>query len=87
MYTTIHGFIHHKLGTDKYEILLEFPILHSGWEMDNIGWIIQANGKRSVLTTRHGSPYLMSLHEAEEKIAEYNKAIDGMRAAIGALKD
>jgi hypothetical protein len=69
----------------NYKLLREYPVLHNGWAMDNEMWIVEIDSTQYVITTSHGSPYIMGLDEAVSKKDEYYAALTGMRAAVFAL--
>ena len=61
---------------DGSRVKSTFAILHSGWEMDNVGWITE-DGR--VWTTSHGgAPYEMGADELREKISEILSSLDGL---------
>ena len=62
----------------------EFVILRSGWEMDNIGWITD-DGR--VFTTSHGGgPYQMGADEIDRHIEETRASLAGLTRARQALR-
>jgi hypothetical protein len=64
-------------------VLHEATVLHSGWEMDNQGWIVQlAQGGRAALTTEHGGVYLWTKADAEKKLAETEASAASLRKAL-----
>jgi hypothetical protein len=80
-------FIKRQFGTEDYEVISEFPILHEGWEMDFVAWIVLVNGIKYVVGTNHGMCYLMSVNELNAHVDDYNKALRGTCAAIDALTE
>lgn len=65
--------------------LFEFPVLWSGWEMDNKGWIAEKNGKRVVVLTSHGSEYIATEAELAKRIKEYRTALGATKEAVRML--
>jgi hypothetical protein len=66
--------------------LYEFPVMHSGWEMDSKGWVVElADGRRAILLANHGVEYLAKPSELHELIEEYQQAISATRKALGIL--
>jgi hypothetical protein len=70
---------------DNGKLILQFPILYDGWEMDNIGWIYEFDGVNYAIGTNHGSLYIMTSLELSDKINEYNIAIEKTRKALGKI--
>jgi len=67
----------YECGIDK--ILHTATILHSGWEMDNEGWVVLLkNEDIKFLTTDHGSVSWWSIEEIEEKIEETSKSLKSL---------
>ena len=62
------------------EILLEFPVLYAGWELDDKGYVVRADdGTVKLVMSSHGSPYEADPSELEEKIEQYGDAIEASR--------
>ena len=57
----------------------KFLILHTGWEMDNLGWVMP-DGR--VYTTNHGWPCRMPVEAIEKKIDEAELSIAGLKRAF-----
>lgn len=71
----------------KYTKLFEFEMLYSGWESDGKGWVCEEpDGKRFLLLTNHGTPYVAPLSELTEKLEEYKRASEETQKAINMLK-
>lgn len=65
------------------KILFEFIILHSGWESDEKGYIIETEtGKREIILSSHGVFYIASVTELMDKIAEYRQVISETEKAL-----
>ena len=59
--------------------IYEAVVLHEGWEMDNLLWVVENDdGRRELRTTSHGSEYIMDTKEIMEKIAETKKSLAGL---------
>ena len=72
--------------TDLYDQkLFEFPVLWSGWEMDNKGWIAEKNGKRVIVLTSHGREYIASEAELAKRLQDYRDALAATKQAIRML--
>ena len=69
------------------EVLLTFPVLHAGWEMDERGWIVELPGgeQRCVLTS-HGSPSWADEAQLTELIERYELAMAGAAKALEAIR-
>ena len=58
----------------------EAVVLHKGWEMDNLAWVIEnTDGTKELRTTSHGGEYTMGIDELDDKIAETQKSLDGLK--------
>jgi rhamnose utilization protein RhaD (predicted bifunctional aldolase and dehydrogenase) len=72
---------------NKYgKVVFEFPILHSGWDLDSIGYVVDNNGSKILILTNHGVDYMADPYELETKIAEYQKTIMQTQKALTLLK-
>lgn len=80
---------------DGGEVIHIFPVLYEGWEMDNLGWVVQyrrlvelEGGKKAVLSeykafsTSHGSHCEMQASELIEKLAETQFSADAIKYAL-----
>lgn len=71
---------------DFGEVLFEFPVLYAGWEMDDKGYVVQANdGTVMLVMSSHGRLAVADAADIEEKITEYQTAIDASRKALSLL--
>ena len=72
---------------NDYKIIFTFPVLHSGWECDQIGHIaLNKKGSKVLLMSNHGGFYEAEINELNEKIEEYEYTIDKSKEAIVLLK-
>ncbi len=72
---------------DARKILLTFPVLHRGWEMDNDAWLVEmADGSRQLFYTSHGGVYPMKRGNLKKKIAEYESVIKLSKEALEMLR-
>jgi hypothetical protein len=69
------------------EIVLTFPVLHAGWEMDERGWIVRMPGgeQRAVLTD-HGSPIWADEAQLTQLLDRYDRAMAGAAQALEVLR-
>ena len=73
-------------GVKVAEVLLEFPVLWIGWEMDNEGWIVKdAKGREHVVLTAYSIPYITSQLDLKDRLNCYKDAIDGIHQALKIL--
>lgn len=63
-------------------ILFEFPVLYSGWECDEKGYVVDVDGKSCIVLTSHGRTYFAKNAELEFKIKEYKEAIKKSEQAL-----
>jgi hypothetical protein len=65
-----------EINGDSYVVVQSFPVLHSGWECDEIGYlVISDKNKHRIIMTNHGRYYVASTKEVEAKVEEYRNAI------------
>jgi hypothetical protein len=67
------------------KVILEIPVMHRGWEMDSMAWIIEYKGEVALITTNHGGCYFGDESFLREKLAEYAEAMAASRKAIKLL--
>ena len=60
-------------------IIHEFTILHEGWEMDNLGWVMD-DGR--IYTTNHGGECEMPRQALLHKIKETKDSLRGLEKAL-----
>jgi hypothetical protein len=67
--------------------LFKFPVMWSGWECDDEGWVVEmADGSRALLLTDHTAEYIAKPKKLREKIREYKKAIAASEKALAMLR-
>lgn len=82
-YVNFKNFVSSRGLGDIKSVLLNIPILHDGWEMDNEAWIVEMeDGSIKAITTSHGNPYHMDLEEAEEKLNETVNSAEFLKEAL-----
>ena len=70
----------------EIKVLAEFEVMHIGWEMDNLGWIIETGaGLRLYVTTNHGRPAVWPAIELQNNLARHERVTDGLRKAVALL--
>lgn len=67
--------IEHKVESEFGTIVCKFPVLHGGWEHDSVGYIVEKEHQRMAVLTNHGTPYICTLKELNDKIAFYKEVI------------
>ena len=68
--------------------IYEFPVLWSGWELDDKGWVVlDDSGNRVIVLTNHGAEYVASISELQEKIKRYKAAIEETEKAIAMVRE
>ena len=77
-------------GRKIKSILKTFLVLYSGWELDDVAWIVEFEdgGRAELVRTDHGGVYISDDGKTELalKIAEYEKAIKETQEALDWLK-
>ena len=73
-------------ATDKE--IFSFDVLWAGWECDSHAWVMEKpNGVRYIVMTTHGTPYVATRKELEDRLDEYRRVIeDTEKAAVMALQ-
>lgn len=65
------------------KIIMSFPVLWDGWEMDNIGWIKETtDGVKYLVLTNHGTPYHAPVEELQHRINEYSEVLTQSQLAL-----
>lgn len=68
------------------KIVSKFNILNHCWEGDGHGYIVENDGKKILILTNHGNPYIGTISELNLKISEYKTIIQETERAIFLLK-
>lgn len=69
----------------KYDVVHEFSVLHNGWEMDNVGYVVRKDGALHIVTSSHGRFRFgggRAVGEVLGKITEYMRAIEESNEAL-----
>lgn len=54
-------------------------VMFEGWEGDNSAWAVRLeDGRRALVLTSHGSPYIAELDELREHIARTRASLEGL---------
>ena len=53
----------------EFIALKTFTVLHAGWELDSVGYVVQDNGVNKIILTSHGTPYWASEKELEKLLS------------------
>jgi len=69
-----------------YKIIYTFKTYYHAWECDGYGNVVEREGKRSIVLTSHGAPYLATKEELEQLIETYEQAISDTKEAIALIK-
>lgn len=69
------------------KILYKFPVLHDGWENDNIGYIVTNGQENKVILTNHSKPYEASSDELLSKLKEYQTVIEKTNESLKILNE
>lgn len=73
---------------DFGEVVFEFPMLYSGWECDEKGYVVRTpKGHLDLILSDHGRLYSAPLRDLEDKISEYEEAIKNSRTALAMIYD
>jgi len=64
-------------------ILSKFPVMWSGWEMDDQAWVmVFEDGTKSFVTTDHGMPTVIDAEYFNDRIDSYKRTIEATKEAI-----
>lgn len=74
------------VGIKTYPVVFTFPVLWSGWESDNTGYIVMDGDVKRLVMTSHGSPYFGNISELQKKIDEYEEAATETKKAISLIE-
>ena len=80
------------LDKEGLKIIKDFPVLWQGWECDSKRYLCETeNGKKVLVETNHGSPFISTVESLEEKISEYKEVLaeteEVLRVINGSLTD
>lgn len=75
------------LKTQNFSVLHRFKVMYTDWDSDTEVAIVVANGKRQVVMTTHGWPYVASMRELTGFLSEYAKATRELCRAIELLNE
>lgn len=78
-------FIKKQFNTEQYEVQSSFPMLHAGWECDDVVTMISVNNQVHAIGTNHGALVLLSKQDLLDKADEYKDVLDKTLAAIECL--
>lgn len=64
------------LKENKLTLVELFPVLYSGWDLDDTWCLCQrGNGEKVVVATSHGDPYIAERGALERKCEEYRSVL------------
>ena len=69
-----------------FQALDTCEVLWSGWESDDRVWVVDDDGVKKLVTSNHGSEYFTDPSFLEDRIAEYEEAIQNSRRLLNLLK-
>ena len=59
----------------EYKTISDFPVLHSGWEIDSVGYVVQHDDKKKIAISDHGRFHFADDAEIIKIIIRYQDAI------------
>lgn len=69
-------------------VICRATILHEGWEMDNVGWVVRmANGTIQTFTTSHGGLRTWPLSLALQDLQRAEDSAGSIRNALQFFED
>lgn len=67
--------------------IYEFPVLWSGWELDDKGWVaLDDSGKPVIILTNHGTEYVAATDELQEHMKRYRAVIEATEKALAMVR-
>ena len=73
--------------TNAVKVICTVTILHSGWEMDNQGWVVEMSDKSiKAFTTNHGDLCEWSIGDLSDKIKETSDSLKQLEEVQKILK-
>ena len=74
------------INNKEYEIIMTFPVLHVGWELDYVAYLVNDNDTAKLVMSGHGKFYFAEESHLKEKIKEYEEALDLSHLALKTIK-
>lgn len=69
------------------KVLFAFERAFPGWECDSKGWIVEdQQGKRIIILTNYGGPYIGDESELKDDIGRYEQLINNAEEALNTLR-
>ena len=68
-----------------YEVIMEFPVLHAGWECDYVGYIVQKGLRPALVMSGHGKLYFAKKEHLKEKVNETREALIYQEKALSMI--
>lgn len=77
-----------KIEEREYEIVMEFPVLWDGWEIDNRAWVVRdpKTERLKLVMTNHGSRYIAKPQVLQRRLEAYRKVANETRKALALLE-
>lgn len=69
----------------QFKAIAMCDVLWAGWECDDKVWIVQHEGQNKLIASNHGSTYFAQKQFLEDKIKEYEQAIEQSRKLLAML--
>lgn len=79
---TIRQYIEKTYPGKPFKIIHTFSILHSDWELDNLGWIVQVDNKNILLLTNHNVLYKAHKDEIKKYLSFYKEVMEQTERAL-----
>lgn len=77
-----------KVSVEDKDFVAEqvIDVYWTGWECDDKAWLVNDNGQMKVVASNHGSKYFADKEFLENKIKEYEQAVEQTKKMLEALK-
>ena len=70
----------------EYDVVMEFPVLHAGWECDYVGYVVVKNNSRALVMSGHGKLFFAKKEHLQEKVKETREALLYQEKALSIVK-
>lgn len=74
-----------SVGEKQYIACFVFDVMHSGWECDATGWIVEDNGEKKLVLSNHGETYFAKKEELSQVMNGYKEVLEETQKAFDML--
>ena len=81
----MNRFEYHLFYGVEYKSVAYTDVLWAGWECDSLAWVTKKEGENVLITTDHGCRKITDKSFLENKIKEYEEAIEKSKIMLELL--